>query len=250
MYKNKKILAIIPARGGSKGVPLKNIHPLLNRPLIGWVAPVIEQVPEIDRAVVSTDSEKIADVARSFGLEVPFYRPENISGDIIGDLDVLTHAMLETEKIAGDRFDVIVMLQPTCPMRKPSHVRDTIINLVENNYDAVWTISESDSKAHPLKQLTASDGNLGYYDIKGKEIIARQQLSKVYHRNGASYAITRNCLLNQKSIMGENPGYVITEQLVSIDTLFDFRLSEFLIKDQQKDQVTEPQNHINHSCND
>ncbi len=233
MYKDKKILAIIPARGGSKGVPLKNIHPLLNKPLIGWVAPIIEEVEEIDQAVVSTDSEKIAEVAKSFGLEVPFYRPENISGDIIGDLDVLTHALLETEKISNVNYDIIVMLQPTCPMRKSAHVRDTIVTLIEENRDAVWTVSESDSKAHPLKQLQIKDGKLDYYDKKGKEIIARQQLTKVYHRNGASYAISRDCLINQKTIMGENPGYVVTEQLISIDTPFDFKLSEWLMKEIQ-----------------
>lgn len=233
MHQGKRILAVIPARGGSKGVPHKNIHPLGGKPLITWVKPVIDEVPEIDRTVVSTDSEKIAEVAKSVGLDVPFYRPESLSGDRIGDLEVLTHALLEMEAQDECRYDIVLMLQPTCPLRKAKHVIDTFTKLVDENRDAVWTLSETDSKGHPLKQFNINEsGDLAYYDEAGKKIIARQQLVPVFHRNGSSYAITRDCLLNQKSIFGANPAAIITESLVSIDTLEDFEMTEWMLKKQ------------------
>lgn len=230
MFQGKRILAIIPARGGSKGVPLKNIYPLGGKPLITWVKPVLDEIPEIDKTVVSTDSEKIAEVAKSVGLEVPFYRPESLSGDRIGDLEVLTHALQVMELQDDCRYDIVLMLQPTCPLRKSKHVIDTFTKLVNEERDAVWTLSETDSKGHPLKQFNISDsGDLTYYDEAGKKIIARQQLIPVYHRNGASYAITRECLLDQKSIFGENPAAIITENLISIDTVEDFEMTEWML---------------------
>ncbi len=230
MYKDKKVLAVVPARGGSKGVPLKNIYPLGGRPLIEWVGDIIREVPFIDRAIVSTDSKLIADAAQKAGLEFPFFRPESLSGDRIADWDVLAHCLIDFESLTKTEYDIIVMLQPTCPLRKPSHVIDSIVKVVDEERDAVWTMSETDSKGHPLKQFELENGNLKYYDENGKKIIARQQLTPVYHRNGACYAITRQCLLEKKSIFGDNPGYVITEDLISIDTLRDFALTEWQLK--------------------
>jgi CMP-N,N'-diacetyllegionaminic acid synthase len=113
----------------------------------------------------------------------------------------------------------------------PEHVSATIRMLVEGNWDAVWTVSRTDSKAHPLKQLTcAVDGELGYYDPNGKSIIARQQLDPVYHRNGIAYAVTRSCLMEQHTIMGKRTGALVLEgEFVSIDTEWDCRLVEFIL---------------------
>lgn len=229
MTNNLRILAVCPARGGSKGIPHKNLKPFLGVPLVARVGHLVAELPEIDRAIVSTDSMDIADVAGQSGLAVPFYRPEELSGDRISDLDVLTHALIEMERLDGVCYDIVVMLQPTSPLRKPAHVRDTIRMLVDGNWDAVWTVSETDSKNHPLKQLTVTDGRLDYYDQAGKQIIARQQLVPVYHRNGVAYAIRRDCLLGQKSISGERTGALVLEgNMVSIDTLWDLELAEFI----------------------
>ena len=125
-------------------------------------------------------------------------------------------------------YDIVVMLQPTSPLRTAAHVKDTIQMLIDGDWDAVWTVSETDSKGHPLKQLTVSDGRLDYYDPAGKQIIARQQLVPVYHRNGVAYAIRRNCLLEQKSISGERTGALVIEgNMVSIDTMWDLELAEY-----------------------
>lgn len=237
MIGGRRVLAIVPARGGSKGVPLKNLRTVGGQPLVALVGAVVRDVPEIDRAVVSTDHAEIARVAVEAGLDAPFMRPESISGDRIGDLDVLTHALLATEADDGQIYDIVVMLQPTSPLRKPSDVSAAIRALVEQGRDAVWTVSLTDSKAHPLKQLVRDgSGALGYYDPRGAEVIARQQLEPVHHRNGIAYAITRDCLLKQKSIMGRNCGSVVTDgEHVSIDTEQDFRQVEWLLT--QKDSA-------------
>jgi len=235
MIKQQRVLVVCPARGGSKGIPHKNLQPFLGVPLVARVGHLVARIPGIDRSIVSTDSEEIASVAKESGLDVPFYRPENLSGDRISDLEVLSHALIETERLDGVTYDIVVMLQPTSPLRQAEHVMGTINMLIDGDWDAVWTVSETDSKNHPLKQLTVKDGRLDYYDPAGKQIIARQQLVPVYHRNGVAYAIRRSCLLDQKSISGERTGaFVLEGEMVSIDTYWDLELSELLHAKQEK----------------
>jgi len=230
MISNKRILIVVPARGGSKGIPLKNLRKVNGVPLVAAVGKIIKSLSEIDQSVVSTDHEEIASVAEDAGIAAPFRRPKELSGDRISDIEVLTHALLEMELIDSVTYDIIVMLQPTSPLRKAKHVLDTIKMLVDGAWDAVWTVSETDSKSHPLKQLIVDKNSLNYYDISGGEIIARQQLEPVYHRNGIAYAITRECLLNKKSIKGDRTGaFIIKGDHISIDTERDLDLVEFIL---------------------
>jgi CMP-N,N'-diacetyllegionaminic acid synthase len=230
MIGDRRILAVVPARGGSKGMPLKNLREVGGRSLIARVGDVIREVAEIDRAVVSTDHEGIAGAAEDAGITAPFRRPEPISGDQIGDIDVLTHALETTEAMDGQRYDVVVMLQPTSPLRTPAAVSATIRMLVDGAWDSVWTVSPTDSKAHPLKQLTVFGGALDYYDREGADIVARQQLKPVYHRNGIAYAMTRECLVEQRSLKGKRAGALVVEgEHVSIDTEWDLALVEFIL---------------------
>ena len=231
MLYGKRIIVIVPARGGSKGIKLKNIRPLKGVPLVALVGKVIKQLDYVDRAVVSTDHPGIAQIAKEAGLDVPFMRPESISGDIVADWDVLHHALLATEEYDNKTYDVIVMLQPTSPFRQPEHVTATIKKLIDGNYDAVWTISKTDSKSHPSKQLILNGEIVEYYDpVNGPNIIARQQLSPVYHLNGIAYAFTRDCLVKQRTKKGKKTSaVVVNEPIVNIDTEVDFRLAELMI---------------------
>jgi len=231
MFEGRRVLVVVPARGGSKGVKLKNLREVGGVPLVALAGRVAKALPWVDRAIVSTDHEGIARVAEQSGLACPFMRPEDISGAIISDWQVLSHALTEMERIDGVTYDVVVMLQPTSPGRTPEHVTATLAKLVEGGFDAVWTVSETDSKAHPLKQLNvAPEGSLSYYDPAGATIIARQQLTPVYHRNGIAYAITRDCLVAQTSIMGAKPGAVVVEgNLPNIDTELDLDWANFLV---------------------
>ena len=229
MIKNKRILVVVPARGGSKGVKLKNIRPINGIPLVAMVGRLVQQLPYIDRAVVSTDHPKIAEIAKESGLSAPFMRPEDLSGDIIADGPVLHHALMACEKIDNQNYDVVVMLQPTSPFRKPEHVTAAVNKLIDGGYDAVWTVSETDSKAHPLKQLVIEEDLLGYYDSAAASIIARQQLKPVYHRNGIAYVIDRKLIAERKMIKGEKTSYVVIDDLlVNIDTEFDLKFAEFI----------------------
>ncbi len=232
------ILAVVPARGGSKGIPLKNLRVLGGQSLVARTGTIIAEIPEIDRAVVSTDHDAIAKEAESAGITAPFRRPETLAGDRIGDLEVLTHALETMEQLDQTQYDVIVMLQPTSPFRTAAQVTACIRMLVEGQWDAAWTVSPTDSKGHPLKQLiVGSDDSMELYDPAGAQIIARQQLEPVYHRNGIAYAFTRECLLEQKSIHGKRTGTLIIEEpCVNIDTEWDLQLAEILWQRQQSDE--------------
>jgi CMP-N-acetylneuraminic acid synthetase len=228
MIDQRRVLVVVPARGGSKGVPLKNLRIVAGRSLVAITSDLITRLPWVDRAVVSTDHEQIAAEAEASGLAAPFRRPEALSGDRIGDREVLVQALEEMERIDARRYDVIVMLQPTCPLRRPAHVNATVEKLVREGFDAVWTVTATDLKYHPLKQLTVgADGRLNFYDPAGARIIARQQLQPVFHRNGAAYALTRECLVDQQMLLGARSGAVIIEEeMISIDTLADFAAAE------------------------
>ena len=232
MISERKVLAIVPARGGSKGIPKKNLKKVGGRSLVSLVGEVISKVPQIDRAVISTDDEEIAEEAECHGISASFRRPEELSGDSISDLEVLVDALYRTEKIDGSMYDVIVMLQPTAPFRKAEQVEECLKILIKDSLDSVWTLTPTDSKSHPLKQLSLNESKLvNYYDPAGEKIIARQQLEPVYHRNGVAYAFTRDCLLNQKTIIGSRTGTHIIDGLsVNIDTQFDLDFAEYLIK--------------------
>ncbi|MBO66999.1 MAG: CMP-N-acetylneuraminic acid synthetase [Acidiferrobacteraceae bacterium] len=233
MYKNRRILAIVPARGGSKGIKLKNLISVGGVSLISRVGLVIQQLPFLDRAIISTDHSGIAETARSAGIEAPFTRPESLSGDTISDVEVLSHALLEAEKSEKYQFDVIVMLQPTSPFRTPEIVIEACDKLIEGNYDSVVTVSRTDSKGHPLKQFVVKENTLRYYDERGKGIIARQQLDPVYHRNGLAYVMTRDCLLVQKTVIGSHTFPIVAEEYVpNIDSYDDIYYAEYLLSRQ------------------
>lgn len=234
MFQNLRTLVVVPARGGSKGVTLKNLRPVAGRPLVALVGDVVARLPWVDRAIVSTDHPTIAATAQAAGLGAPFYRPPELSGDRIGDWDVLHHALTTMEALDKTTYDIVVMLQPTSPLRRPEQVTATVAKLVAGNFDSVWTLSRSDAKAHPLKQLVLRDDRLAYWDPRGGDIVARQQLDAVYHRNGAAYALTRECLLQSRSILGSRPSATIIEEpMISIDSLEDFARVEQALADRQ-----------------
>ncbi len=227
----RRILVVVPARGGSKGIALKNLQPVAGRALVAHVGDLVATLPWVDRAVVSTDHLLIRETAIESGLQAPFMRPQELSGDRVGDVDVLRHALSATEADDGSRYDIVVMLQPTSPLRRAEHVTATVEKLIREGVDAVWTVSPTESKSHPLKQLRLdAHGRLDYYDPRGADIIARQQLETVYHRNGVAYALTRSCLLDAGSLKGAAASaVVIDEPMVSIDTMADMAEVEALL---------------------
>jgi CMP-N-acetylneuraminic acid synthetase len=231
MFSGRRVLAVVPARGGSKGILKKNLQLLNGVPLVVHAARVALELSAVDRAVVSTDDSEIASVAQSAGLAVNGLRPVELAGDRVADWPVLHHELLAAELVDRTMYELIVMLQPTCPLRRADHVTEALSTLVNGGFDSVWTVSISDPKFHPLKQLVVDrEGHLEYFDPLGSAIIARQQLTPLYHRNGAAYVLTRSCLIEQGTIKGARAGAVIVDEpLVNIDTPLDLKLCEFLL---------------------
>ena len=231
MLKNRKILVVVPARGGSRGIPLKNIKKVLGIPLVALVGQMIKDLSYIDRAIVSTDHFEIANISKKYGLQVPFMRPKDLSGDRISDWQVLDHALRTIERIDQTVYDIIVLLPLTSPCRQSKYVTQTINKLIHGNFDSVWSISQTDSKSHPFKQYFFENDSLDFYDKQGEKIIARQQLKPVYHCNGVSYVMTRECILEQKTTKGQKSSAVIIPGImINIDTPYDLMLAEFVLK--------------------
>lgn len=225
-----QVLAVVPARGGSKGVPMKNIRPLAGIPLLAHTAKTISQCEFIDRAVVSTDHPDIAKIAADHGLSSPELRPAELAGDQVGDLPVLVHALVSSERRYDERYDIVLMLQPTSPIRTSEQVHEATTKIASGLNDTVWSISPTDLKFHPDKQMLIHGDELSYLTVRGPEIIARQQLEQTYHRNGVVYAFTRDSLVEGQMI-GKRPGFIkIVGPYANIDTEEDFQQTEDLMR--------------------
>lgn len=231
MFKSKKILAVVPARGGSKGIPLKNLRKINGKSLIQITSECIQKCSYIDHSVISSDYDEIIVEAKKFGLQGYFKRPKKISGDNIGDIPVLIHALIEAEKQTKLIFDIIIMLQPTCPARYPSQINEVIEKIILSDFETVWTINKVDIKFHPDKQLKVSDkGNLKYFTENGKSIITRQELKNTYMKNGIAYALTRDFLLKKEVLLGEKAGFILnSDTIINIDTIDDLKFAELML---------------------
>jgi CMP-N,N'-diacetyllegionaminic acid synthase len=232
VFKGLRVLAVIPARGGSKGIPKKNIAPVAGKPLISYTTELTQTVAWIDSTVVSTDSEEIAEVAsQTPGVEI-IWRPEELSGDRIGDHPVLRHALLAREEETGEHYDIVLMLQPTSPLRTAEDIEGCITQLREGDWDAVWSVSETELTYHPRKQLALSpEGKLDFVIPGGHAIVARQELEPVFHRNGVCYAFARDFLVGSESTYSEaKTSAVVTPGAhISIDTPEDLAAVEKII---------------------
>lgn len=231
MIDGRRVLAVVPARGGSKGIPRKNLRLAGGVPLVARAGAVARAVVEIDRAVVSTDDDEIARVAEAAGLDAPFRRPAALSGDRVGDVPVLLHALSACEREEGRRYDVVVMLQPTSPLRTPEQVQAALRLLADEDRDSVWTVSEVPLSYHPKKQLVLEEGRLGFAHEEGHRVVARQELEPTYVRNGVAYVLTRACLVDEERLLGRNAGVLVLEGTpLSIDSEEDLRHADALLR--------------------
>jgi len=223
VFKKKNILAIVPARGGSKGIKLKNLKKIHNKSLVEIVAKVVKKTKEIDFALISTDNNKIAIEAQKHGLKYIFKRPKYLSGDFVSDHQVVKHALLKAEKFINKKFDIVLLLQPTSPSRRSYDIRKCLKILIEKKVDSVWTCTKIDKKFHPLKVLQKnSKGGIKFFNNKGSQIIARQQLGDVMIRNGICYAVLRKVILKHNNLLGlKCKPLEIKRNVVNIDTLED-----------------------------
>ena len=225
------IIAIIPARGGSKSIPRKNIKLLAGKPLIAHTIETALKCKLLDRVIVSTDDKEIAAISKKHGAEVPFMRPRELALDSTPMLPVLQHAVSFIEQNEKSHVDIVVLLQPTSPFREVSDIENCVKKLKNEKADSVVTVCEAEHNPYFVMMKFQND-NLVPFLTTEKPIIRRQDAPKVYRLNGAVYAVRRNVLMNENKLFTDNTKAVIMPQERSIDfnRQLDFEFAEFLIK--------------------
>jgi phosphoglycerate dehydrogenase-like enzyme/CMP-N-acetylneuraminic acid synthetase len=237
MKKNHKILAVIQARSGSKGIPKKNIYPINGYPLIAYTISAARDSQLISDVVVSTDSEEFSNIAIEYGAQAPFLRPSNLSGDKVTSIDSLLHAAIETEKILKTKYDFFIELPCVSPMRDSFDIDEALELLMDDPEATSVTSFVGTGEKHPVRLKKIINNRI--HEISNdyqepNQVSRRQDLTPdAYIRNGAIYAMTRDTLLKEKSRHGNQciPYIMSEEKSVNIDNFEDLRLAEFKIRD-------------------
>lgn len=228
------VLGVIPARGGSKSIPRKNIVDLGGKPLIAYTIEAVREAHLVQDFVVSTDCEEIAAVAKAFCAEVPFIRPSELATDSADSLGVLLHALSFMENRNLTSYDAVVMLQPTTPFRKASWIDDALKHLAESELDSVVSVVDVCAN-HPYRmyRLDQNEELVPFVEGVNDPMMPRQKLPPVYIRSGDIYATRRNCLLEQKSLIGRHSGGLIIdpEYAVNIDELMDLQVARLKLRE-------------------
>jgi CMP-N-acetylneuraminic acid synthetase len=215
-----RTVGLVPARGGSKGVPRKNIRRINGKPLLEYTAEAALKATRLSRVILTTDDEEIASVGRSCGLEVPFLRPTDLSADDTPTLPVLQHAVRWFEE-QGTTYDAVCLLQPTSPMRSPEEIDGSIELLESSGADSVVTVRRVPDEYNPFWVYFKDEhGWLNLSTGGNTPIKRRQDLPPAYHRDGSVYVIRRHVLMERNSLYGERTcGYLLSgERWVNIDT--------------------------------
>jgi len=235
MYKSFECLAVIPARAGSKGIRGKNIINLCGKPLLAYTAEAAKKSKYFDRIILSTDGADIAQVGREYGLEVPFMRPAHLAGDKVANPPVVHHVInfLEAE---GFIPSIIVLLQPTCPLRTYEDIDNCIEKLVKNNCTSVMSIVKVPDHYSPHWQFTKDNMNRISRFMGGSlkdKTYQRQKLPPSYVGNGAVYAFWLETLLSDNSYYGDRcEGYEMTyDSSINIDEPEDLKLAEMYLRE-------------------
>ncbi|MGO8787560.1 MAG: cytidylyltransferase domain-containing protein [Terriglobia bacterium] len=228
MLNGKRVVAVVPARGGSKSVPGKNIRPLAGKPLLAWSIDVGREVSEIDRIIVSTDDAQIASVARTYGAEV-YARPAHLATDDSLVIDALKD-LLQTLQAEGETAEWVVLLEATCPLRTADDVRDCLKLLAQGGYDSAATFRDAELNPHRAWRLV--DGVPEVFIPGAIPWLPRQKQPKAYQLNGAVYVFRARLLAQEaQSILVGKLGAVLMPRQRSqdIDDALDFTIVEALL---------------------
>jgi CMP-N-acetylneuraminic acid synthetase len=226
-----RVLGLVVARGGSKGLPRKNVLPLGGKPLIVHTIDAARAARRLNRTILSSDDAEIIEVARAAGCEAPFVRPAELAGDRSSTVDVALHALDWLERREGWRADVLVMLPATAPLRRGDHIDDAVARLAgDPGLEAVVAVTEADYP--PWWMLAIDGGRLRWLFPEGARADHRQELPAAYRPNGSIYAIRVAALRAQKTFYpaATGPFVMPREASVNIDDAMDFRLAELLLR--------------------
>lgn len=232
MFKGQKILCTICARGESKGVKNKNIKKLLGKPLIAYSVEQAIESKVCDAVVISTDSEKIMKIAKKYGADVFFKRPAELATDTAPKLPVIRHALLESEKYYNCRFDIIIDLDATSPLRDVEDIVNALKLFIENGYDNLFSVTPARRSPYFNLVELSKDGKVMLSKPSKEVIVRRQDSPPCFDMNASIYIWKREVLLNNDSIFLNNTGLYIMppERSFDIDSELDFEIVEFLMK--------------------
>lgn len=225
-----RVLGLIPARGGSKGIPRKNIRPLGGKPLLAWTIEAARASRLLARVILSTEDEEIAAVGRAWGVEVPFLRPRELAEDDTPTLPVVLHAV-EWLEARGEAYDAVCLLQPTSPFRKPEWIDGCVELLQRERADSAITVRRIPDEFHPFWALLRAEGGWLRF-LSGSGIPARRQdLPPAYHRDGAVYVVRCDVLKGRQTLYGEKvAGFEVSGVgSVNLDTEPDWNRAEELL---------------------
>ncbi|MCL2500052.1 MAG: acylneuraminate cytidylyltransferase family protein [Defluviitaleaceae bacterium] len=224
MYKNKSFIAVIPARGGSKGIPHKNITPLLGNPLISYTIKAALESKYLDKVVVSTDDKKIANISRRYNVEI-LERPKYLADDFAASIDVLLHA-IETMNI---KHNAVLFLQPTSPLRQSFHIDEAIELFISQCCKPL--VSVSPCNVAPLLIRKMSHNGFLSHLLKEQSAVRRQDMESYYKVNGAIYINTTDQLNKMTSLNDNEIGYVMDSKYdIDIDEPIDLKIAEIILK--------------------
>lgn len=229
-----RVLVIIPARGGSKGIPRKNIKPLDGKPLIYYTIDAARSIVPDEDICVSTDDAEIIEVAEKYGLKVPFVRPAELASDTAGTYEVLIHALNYYEEQYQRHYDVVVLLQNTSPFRKASQVKEAL-SLYNDDIDMVVSVKECAANPYYCVFEENADGFLHISKGDGN-YTRRQDAPKVYEYNGAIYVMNAKVLkTTHMHKMRKRVKYVMDElSSFDLDTMFDWKMAEMIVAEKNK----------------
>lgn len=231
----EKILALILARGGSKGIPGKNIKKLSGKPLISYTIEAAKKSKYINKIIVSTDDEEIASVALDYGAEVPFIRPDKLATDTAGSNDAIIHALDFLKEKENYKPDYVLNLQPTSPLREAEDIDKAIDIFIQNEDDYESLVSVCESFENPFWMQKIEDNKLTSLMDSFDNYNRRQELPKVYQLNGAIYLSTYKLLMEYKSFYTDKiyPFIMEKEKSIDIDNKLDWKLAEILMEEKK-----------------
>ena len=236
MSRDMNVLGLIPARGGSKSIPRKNIYPVLGKPLIAYTIEAARASRRLSRIVVSTDDVEIAAVAKEWGAEVPFLRPPELARDDTSALAVIQHTVRYLEKMEVWRADVVVYLQPTSPLRRHVHINAAIDLLILKGADSVVSVVPVPHQFSPVSVMRLDGDCLVPFLPDASELLRRQDKPLVYARNGPAVLVcTYGTLMRRNRLYGEQtlPLLMDLDESVDVDTEFDLAQVEWILSNRQ-----------------
>ena len=232
MINQSRVVAIIPARGGSKGLPGKNIRSLCSKPLIAWTIEVAKKSKYIDMILCTTDSAEIKNVAESYGAEAPFLRPIELAADTTPTIDVVFHALEYIKVVQNKEFDYVILLEPTSPLREYDDI-DRMLEILEekkNKFDAIVSLGEVSQSPSILKRIF--DDEIEPFCHELPKTTRRQDNEPAYFPYGVAYVVKKTVLMREKSFYPERcTSFIIKRyQCYEIDDIYDFICVENIMK--------------------